>query len=49
MNMTVRPGPARHWPDRPEVTGGLDVEAGGTWMAINEAGVMATQLNASKP
>ena len=37
--------PARHWPDRPETIGGLDVAAGGTWMALNDAGVFATLLN----
>lgn len=41
-------GPGRHWPDRPEVLGGLDVEAEGTWMAVNEAGVFATILNAKQ-
>ncbi|SOD90022.1 NRDE family protein [Caenispirillum bisanense] len=37
--------PARHWPDRPEVIGGLDVLAGGSWLGLNEAGVMAAMLN----
>ncbi len=37
--------PDRHWPDRPGVVGGLDVLAGGTWMALNAAGVFATVLN----
>jgi len=40
--------PARHWPDRPEVIGGLDVQASGTWMALNDAGVFATLLNAKQ-
>ncbi len=26
--------PARHWPDRPEVIGGRDLQAGGTWLAV---------------
>ena len=45
--MRARPAraPARHWPDRPEVTGGLDVQAGGSWMAVNQAGLFATLLN----
>ena len=48
--MADRPAltPARHWPDRAEVIGGLDETAGGTWMAVNEAGVFATLLNAKQ-
>ncbi len=37
--------PAMHWPDRPDVIGGLDELAGGTWMALNEHGLMAALLN----
>lgn len=37
--------PGRHWQDRPDVTGGLDELAGGTWCAINDAGVVAAILN----
>ncbi len=37
--------PARHWPDRPGVLAGLDEEAGGSWMGLNEAGVVAAILN----
>lgn len=37
--------PARHWPDRPEVVGGLDVLAGGSWLGINDHGVLACVLN----
>jgi len=37
--------PARHWPDRPDVTAGLDVEAGGSWLGINDDGVVAAVLN----
>src|SRR5690348_7264848 len=45
--MVDRPwqAPARHWPDRPEVVGGLDVLAGGSWLAVNEHGVTAGILN----
>ena len=45
--MTERPGepPARHWPDRPRVTGGLDRLAGGTWLGLNTHGVVAGVLN----
>ncbi|MDO9710707.1 NRDE family protein [Paracraurococcus lichenis] len=33
------------WPDRPDVVGGRDRTGGGTWMAANRAGVVATVLN----
>ena len=36
--------PARHWPDR-DVVAGLDVLAGGTWLGINDQGVVAGVLN----
>ncbi len=37
--------PGRHWPDRPEVMAGLDHEHGGSWMGLNDWGVMAAVLN----
>jgi len=37
--------PARHWPDRPEVVAGRDELAGGTWLGINDYGVVAGILN----
>ncbi len=37
--------PARHWPDRPEVVAGLDELAGGSWLGINDYGVVAGVLN----
>ncbi len=39
--------PARHWPDRPEVTAGRDAMAGGTWLGLNDHGVLAAILNRS--
>jgi hypothetical protein len=27
--------PTRHWPERPGLIGGIDLQAGGTWLAIN--------------
>lgn len=36
--------PARHWPDR-DVVAGLDELAGGTWLGINDHGVVAGVLN----
>lgn len=37
--------PGRHWPDRPEVVAGLDELAGGSWLGINDDGVVAAILN----
>lgn len=37
--------PGRHWPDQKEVRGGLDELAGGTWLAMNDAGLVAAILN----
>lgn len=37
--------PGRHWPDRPDVTAGLDSLAGGTWMGMNDHGLLAGILN----
>ncbi|MEX0758724.1 MAG: NRDE family protein [Tistlia sp.] len=45
--MVDRPSrpPGRHWPDRPEVVGGLDALSGGSWLAMNDQGVLAAVLN----
>ena len=45
--MVGRPSraPGRHWPDRPEVTAGLDELAGGSWLGVNDHGVVAAILN----
>jgi hypothetical protein len=45
--MAGRPwkAPARHWPDREEVVGGIDLESGGSWLARNDHGVAAAILN----
>lgn len=45
--MAGRPwkSPARHWPDRPDVAAGLDELAGGSWLGINDVGVVAAILN----
>lgn len=37
--------PGRHWPDRADVVAGLDELAGGSWMGINDQGVVAAILN----
>ncbi len=45
--MAGRPSlpPGRHWPDRPEVVAGLDEMAGGSWLGLNDHGVLAVVLN----
>lgn len=37
--------PGAWWPEHPDLLGGRDRTAGGTWMALNRAGVMAAVLN----
>lgn len=37
--------PGRHWRERPQVVAGLDRLAGGSWLGINEAGLVAVILN----
>lgn len=37
--------PARHWPDRSDLVAGLDEQAGGTWLGLNDGGVVAAILN----
>ncbi|MBM09038.1 MAG: hypothetical protein CMF69_05600 [Magnetovibrio sp.] len=37
--------PARHWPERSHVVAGKDIEAGGTWLALNNDGVVSAVLN----
>jgi uncharacterized protein with NRDE domain len=45
--MTGRPwlAPRRHWPDQAEVIAGQDELAGGTWLGLNDWGVIAGILN----
>jgi uncharacterized protein with NRDE domain len=45
--MVDRPwqAPGRHWPDRPDVVAGRDALAGGSWLGINDFGVVAGILN----
>jgi uncharacterized protein with NRDE domain len=40
--------PGRHWSNRPDVVGGRDKLAGGSWLGINDDGVIATVLNRPK-
>lgn len=37
--------PGRHWPDRQDVVAGLDELAGGSWLGVNETGVVAAIMN----
>ena len=37
--------PARHWRDRANVVAGIDRLAGGTWLGLNDEGVVAAVLN----
>jgi hypothetical protein len=37
--------PARHWPDRRNVVAGLDKLAGGSWLGVNDEGVVAAIMN----
>ena len=37
--------PGRHWPARPEVRAGLDELAGGSWLGLNDHGLVAAVLN----
>ena len=37
--------PGRHWPDRADVIAGLDEQAGGSWLGLNDHGVAAAILN----
>ena len=37
--------PDRHWPERPEVVAGRDQLSGGSWLGINDHGVVAAILN----
>ncbi|MFC5187374.1 NRDE family protein [Actinomadura harenae] len=42
--------PGRHWPDRPRLLGGRDLQAGGTWLAVDPgARRAATVLNGRGP
>lgn len=37
--------PGRHWPDRPEIRAGRDELAGGSWLGLNDHGVVAAVMN----
>ncbi|MEQ8700324.1 MAG: NRDE family protein [Bauldia litoralis] len=37
--------PARHWPEWPGIVAGLDEQAGGSWLGMNDDGVVAAILN----
>ena len=37
--------PGRHWSERPEVVAGMDQTAGGSWLGLNDHGLVAAILN----
>ena len=37
--------PGRHWEDRPYIIAGKDLSAGGTWLGINDYGLVAAIMN----
>ena len=39
--------PGRHWPDRPQIIAGQDKLAGGSWLGVNDHGVIAGIMNRS--
>jgi len=41
--------PAARWPDAPQVIGGRDLEAGGTWLGITDTGRFAAVTNVREP
>jgi uncharacterized protein with NRDE domain len=42
----ARPAQAAHWwSDRPDIAGGRDLQAGGTWLALHRSGRFATVTN----
>jgi uncharacterized protein with NRDE domain len=38
-------GPGRHWPDRPETVAGMDRLGGGSWLGLNDHGLVAGIMN----
>lgn len=40
---------AERWPDSPQIIGGRDLEAGGTWLGITESGRFAAVTNVREP
>lgn len=45
MQTRPRRPPGRHWPDRADVVAGLDLESGGSWLGINDHGLVAAVMN----
>jgi uncharacterized protein with NRDE domain len=41
--------PAAYWEDHPEIVGGRDLEAGGTWMAMTKSGKISMLTNYRDP
>lgn len=46
----VRPtAPLAHWQDHPDIAGGRDLEAGGSWLAARQGGIVAALTNVRDP
>ncbi|WP_447955870.1 NRDE family protein [Vreelandella sp. EE7] len=41
--------PLHHWQDHPDILGGRDLQAGGSWLAANQRGVVAALTNVREP
>jgi uncharacterized protein with NRDE domain len=41
--------PCERWPNSPEIIGGRDLEAGGTWLGVSEQGRFAAVTNVREP
>jgi uncharacterized protein with NRDE domain len=41
--------PAARWPEAPQILGGRDLEAGGTWLGISDSGRFAAVTNIREP
>jgi uncharacterized protein with NRDE domain len=37
--------PGRHWSDRPNIVAGLDLISGGSWLGINDFGILCSVVN----
>ena len=41
--------PAKFWPEQPNIFGGIDAEAGGSWLSVDTSGRLAVLTNIRKP
>ena len=45
MNNRKSLSPGRHWKDKPHIFAGKDLLAGGSWLGVNDNGVVAATMN----